>query len=90
MKNDLNRSRIFVTYLQQNYDGRHTLNSAYSTTKAEYYKQKRFLDSENLHATIKYSGQWIFCTPVKPNNIINIKCALVFCDKCLEYIIPDE
>ena len=45
---------------------------------------------ECLHASIKYSTRYITCLPIKKNNIIHIKCALVFCDEFHEYNIPDE
>ena len=79
MNIDLNifRTRL-VTYLQQNYVGRHTCNSLFITTSAAHYKDKLFPDGKCLHATIKYSDRCITCIPIKPKNMIHIKCALNF------------
>ena len=49
-----------------------------------------FTYGECLHATSKEADHYIACIPVKPNNMINIKCALGFCDECNEYNIIDE
>ena len=49
-----------------------------------------FLYSECLHAVIKDAAQYITCLPIKPNNIIHIKCALAFCDKFPGYNITNE
>ena len=79
MKLNLNIFRkILVIDLQQKYVGRHTCNSLFITTSVEYYKDKVFPDGECLHATIKNAAQFITCLTIKPNNIINIKCDLVF------------
>ena len=64
---DLNRFRAkLVSNLQHKSDGRHTLNSAYSTKSDAHYKEKVFTDCECLHATIKDSAQYTPCTPIKP------------------------
>ena len=77
----INRFRTrLVTYLPQNYVGRYTRNSLFSTTSAAHYKDKLFLYGEFLYSTIKYYDWCITCLPIKPNNIIHIKCALCFCD----------
>ena len=70
--------RILVKYLQQKYVERHIFNSLFSTKIAAYYKDKVLPDSEFLHATIKYSAKYITCFPIKPNNMIHIKCDLGF------------
>ena len=75
---------ILVTYLQQKYVGRHTRNILFSTTCYAHYKDEIFPCDECLHAIIKYSAQRITCIPIKPKNTINSKCALFFCDECLE------
>ena len=54
------------------------------------YKDKLFSYGEILHATIKDSSQCITGLPIKEKKMIHIKCALVFCDECTEYNIPDE
>ena len=38
---------------------------------------------------MKDAANSITCTIIKPNNIINIKRALGFCDERNKYIIPD-
>ena len=79
MQIDSNRIiKIIVIYLQQKYIGRHTRKILFSTTNAAHYKDKVFPYGECLHATIKYEVQWITCIPIKPNNMINIKCDLGF------------
>ena len=88
---DLNIYRTwFVTDLQQLSVGIHTQNSLFSTTSAAHYKDKVFPDGGFLHANIKYAAQCITYLPIKPMNMINIKCALVFNDECPEYNIPNE
>ena len=62
--------------------GRHTRNSLFSTTSSEHNKYTLFQDGEYLHATIKDAAQCITCIPIKPKNIIEIKCTLGFCDGC--------
>ena len=47
---------------------------------AAHYKEKVFPYGEFLRATTKDASHCISCTPIKPNNIIHIKCALGFCD----------
>ena len=79
-----------VTYLQQKSVGRHTHNSVYSTTSDPHYKNKVFPGVECLHATVKDADQCILYTPIKPNIIIHMECALGFCNECPKYIIPDE
>ena len=87
----LNRFRTnIVTYLQDKYVGIQTYNSSYSTKSDSYYKQKVFPDGECLHATIKDVSQCISCTPINPNNSIQMNCDLGFCDKFPKYIIPDK
>ena len=71
-----------VRYLQQKYVGRHKRNSAYSTTSDAHYKDKIFPYGVYLHATIKVADQTITCTSTKPNNIIQMKFSLDFCDEC--------
>ena len=44
---------------------------------------------EYLHATIKYLSQRITCITIKPENMINMKCALGFCDEFPDYNIPN-
>ena len=56
----------------------------------ENYKEKVFPDVECSHSTIKDAALCIACTPVKPNNIIHMKCALVFLYKFPNYIIHNE
>ena len=68
----------------------HTHNSVHSTISASHYKDRVFPDVECLDATIKYKTQCISYTTIKPDNIIHMKCALVFCDECPKYIITDE
>ena len=81
----LNRSRNrLVKYLQHKYVCIHTHNRLFSTKSDECYKDKAFTDGEFLHATIKYAAQCITCLPIKPKNMINIKCDLGLCDRCLE------
>ena len=90
MKIYLNRSRTrIVTDLQQKYVGRHTYNSLFLTTRDAYYKDRVFPYGGVLHATIKYEAQCTTCIPIKPKNMINIKCNLGFYDECRRYIIPD-
>ena len=48
-----------------------------------------FPDGGCLHNTIKNAAQCITCLPIKPNNIINIKCDLFF-DNSPEYNITDK
>ena len=48
------------------------------------------MDGYFLHSTIKIAAQFMSCTPIKPNNIINMKCTLGFCNEFTEYNIPDE
>ena len=43
-----------------------------------------------LHTTTKEEAQFILCTNIKPSNIINIKCALRFCDEWSKYITTGE
>ena len=38
----------------------------------------------------KHAAHTITCTPIKPDNIINMKCDLGFCEKFTNYIITDE
>ena len=71
-----------VIYLKQKYAGINTRNSLYSTISAAQLKDKVFPDGECLHANIKDAAQSITCNPIKPNNIIHMKRALVFCDEC--------
>ena len=68
--------------LQQKSAWRHTHNSAYSNKSSARYNEKVFIYCEFLHDTIKDAAHCISCNPNKPNNIINVKCALVFCDEC--------
>ena len=76
---DLNRFITnLVTYLQQNYIGRHTQNSAYSTKTAVHDKDKLFPSGKFLHVIIKDEAQFISCTPIKPENISHIMCDLRF------------
>ena len=49
-----------------------------------------FPDVECLHATTSNADHLIACTPIKPNNIIYMKCALGFFDESPKYSIPDE
>ena len=79
-----------VTSLQQNSIGRHTHNSAYSSTSTAHYKGVCFPDSICLHANIKDSALSITCTPIKIKIIIHMNCDLGFCGKFTNYIIPDE
>ena len=83
MQIDLNISitRI-VTHLQHKSFVIHTHNSLFITTSAARYKYKVFPDGNFLHDTIKGSSQSITCIPIKPNNMINIKCDMGFCDEC--------
>ena len=83
------RKRL-VTYLQQKYVGLHTYNSLFSTKNDLNYKDKVFLDSECLYATIRDAYQCITCPNIKPNNMVNIKCDLSFCDAFPECNITDE
>ena len=91
MQIDLN---IFITRLvidlQLKSVRRHICNSIFSTKCDAYYKDKIFLSCECLHATIKDAPQCISCLPIKPNNMLYIKCDLSFCDECPEYNIFDE
>ena len=87
---DLNIFRIKpVTDLQQNYVGRHTCNSLFSTTSAAHYKDKLFPDSDFLHAAIKDAARCISCNLIKPKIITHMKCDLGFYDEFTKYIIPD-
>ena len=70
--------------------GGHTCNSLFSTKIDANYKDKVFPDGECLHTTIKDAVECITCLPIKPKNMIRIKCALGFCDECPEYNIPSE
>ena len=79
-----------VTDLQYKYFGRDTRNSLISTTSAANDKHAVFPVVECLHDTIKDVAQCITCIPIKPNDIIHIKCDLFFCDEYPEYIIPNE
>ena len=80
MQIDLNISRTrLVTDLQHMSVGRHTRNSLFSTTSYARYKHIMFLDGECLHAYIKYAAHYITCLPIKPKNMIHIKCDLGFC-----------
>ena len=65
-------------YLQQKYFWIHTRNCLFITTIDAHYKDIVFLYGEYLHATIKNSAQCITFLPIKPNNMIHIKCALSF------------
>ena len=49
-----------------------------------------FTYGEFLYATIKDAAQCISYIPIKPKNMINIKCTLWFCDECTENNILDE
>ena len=87
----LNRSRTrIVTDLKNNYVLSHTRNSLLSNTSDAYYKDRVFPDDESLHATIKDSAQCITCLPIKPKNMIHIKCALGFFDEFPEYNVINE
>ena len=90
MQIDLNIFRKVVSALQQKYVERHTWKVAYNTTIDVHYKEKLLPDVECLRDTTKDTDQLIACTPIKPKNIIYMKCALVFCDECPNYSIPDE
>ena len=59
-------------------------NSLFNKKTDTHYKDVVFPDGECLHATIQDAAQCITCLPIKPNNIIHIKCALGFCDECPE------
>ena len=86
MQIDLNRFRTrLVTYLQKKYVGIHTCNSLFITKSDAHYKEKVFPDGEFLYAAIKYEAQCITCLSIKTNNMVNIKCALGFCDECPDY-----
>ena len=69
---------------------RHTSNREFKTTSAAHYKDKVFIYGEYLHVTIKYAYQCISFTTIKPDNIINTKFDLDFCDECTKFIIPYE
>ena len=87
---DLNRFITnLVTYLQQKSIGRQTHKIAYSTKSAAHYKEKVFPDDEFVYATIKDEYQFIYCTPIKPNNIFNIKWGFGFCYDYPDYNIPN-
>ena len=45
---------------------------------------------EFLHATTKFATQCTNFIPIKPNNRINIKCSLGFCDELPKYKITDK
>ena len=45
---------------------------------------------EFLHATIKYVAQYISCTNIKPNSIIQMKCSLGFCDEFAKFMITGK
>ena len=81
---------ILVKNLQQISFPRKRRSSLFSTTSSAYCKDKEFPGGECLHSNIKYSDQCIIYLPIKPMNMIHIKCALVFFDDCHEYNIPDE
>ena len=50
-----------------------------------------FPDGEYLHATIKDTDQCIItCLPIKPNNMINIKCDLGFLINVPSKIYPTK
>ena len=83
------RTRL-ITYPQQKCFGRHTRKNLSITTSALHQKDKVFPYGGFLHDTIKDVAQYIICLPIKPNNMINIKYVLVFCDECTEYNIPNE
>ena len=51
------------------------------------FKIRKFFHMVNVYMLL---SKIISCTPIKPNNIIHMKCALDLCDEFLEYIIPDE
>ena len=89
MQIDLNifRTRI-VEYLQRKSFERHTRNSLFSSTSAAHWKAIVFIYGECLHDTIKYSAQCITCIPIKPNNMIHIKCDLGFVTNLLIKISP--
>ena len=71
---NISRTRL-VTDLKQKYLRINTHNSLFSTTSAAHYKDKLFPGGEFLYATVKYATQCTACLPIKPENIINIKCA---------------
>ena len=82
---DLNifRTRL-VKHFQHMYVVRHIHNSLCITTSASQYKYIVFPDGGCLHDTIKYEAHCITCLTIKPDNMINIKCDLGFCDECTE------
>ena len=75
-----------VTDLQKISVGRHTRNITFSNTSSAHYKDN-FSGWWIPHDTIKDAAQCISFTPIKPNNNIHIKCALVFCGWCPEYTV---
>ena len=88
---DLNRLiKSLVKYSLQKYVGIQTCNSLFITKSADNYKDKVFRYGKCLHATINNEVQCITCIPIKPKNIIQIKCDLYFCDEYHEYNITDE
>ena len=81
---------ILVKSLQLISADRKRRSSLFNTTSSAYFKDKEFPGGECLHFNIKYSDQCIIYLPIKPMNMIHIKCALVFFNDCPEYNIPDE
>ena len=79
-----------VTFLKCISVGRHTHNIAYSNTRVLYYNDKVFPVGECLHDTNKDVYKSSVCYPIKPKNIIHMKCDLLFFDKFTKWIIPDE
>ena len=63
---DLNIFRtIFIIYLQQKSDWRHTHNSLFCTTSAALEEDRLFTDDDFSHAKIKDAAQCITCFPIK-------------------------
>ena len=50
-----------------------------SNKNYDHYKDKVFPVGECLHAKIKDAAHCITFIPIKPNNIVHIKCAMGFC-----------
>ena len=57
-----------------------TLNSLFITTRDALNKNRLFSGGEILHATDKDAAQCISCIPIKPKDMIRIKCDMFFCD----------
>ena len=84
---DISRTRL-VTDLQQTSVGRQIFNISFSNTRGANNKDAVFPDGECLHATIKDAAKCITYIPVKPNNMINIKCDFGFVTNVLSSISP--